>query len=102
MASPAPHRPDLHRLTLNTDGQRHPRENALALIALGAGLLSLLFAISSALHVPGSVLGAAGVLVAAYDQMISKTTAERWVIVVAGIASALGLALNIAHGGFLP
>jgi hypothetical protein len=89
-----------HHLTLNTDGRRHPRENTLAVVALLLGGLSLLSAFDRDLHVWGTVLGLVGVLVGLYDQYISATTAERWVIVPAIGTSAVGFALGMAHGGF--
>jgi hypothetical protein len=88
----------LHRL-INTDGRRHPKENALAFLALGLAVVSLVAATQPSWHVAGSWTGLVGACAAAYDQYISKTRGERWVIIVALIGSALGFALNLANGG---
>ena len=60
------------------------------------GYLALAFA---DLHVLGTVTGALGVLLGIYDQYLSATTAERWVIVFGLGASGVGLALGLANGG---
>jgi hypothetical protein len=96
-SSTDPHKP---HLTLNTDGRRHPRENALAIVALVLGLVSLGTALNRDLHFVGAVTGLAGVLVGLYDQYISATRAERLVIVPAIGFAAVGLALALANGGF--
>jgi hypothetical protein len=91
---PAP----LHRL-INTDGARHPKENALAFLTLGLGVLSLIAATNEDWHVPGAWMGLVGAVLGGIDQFISKTRGERWIIVTGLIASALGFALNLANGG---
>ncbi|MGH3367427.1 MAG: hypothetical protein ACRDOY_09505 [Nocardioidaceae bacterium] len=88
----------LHRL-INTDGQRHPKENALAFLTLGLGVLSLIAATQPSWHIVGAWSGLVGALVGGYDQLISATRGERWVIIVGAIASALGFGLNLANGG---
>jgi hypothetical protein len=90
------HRP---RLTLNTDGERHPVENALAGAAVALGLVSVLLAFWNALHVPGAWVGGVGALVGVWAQMISATTAERWVIVFGLGFCMVGFYLNMSHGG---
>lgn len=84
---------------INSDGQRHPMENALAFLSLGLALASLVAATQPAWHIAGSWMGLVGALVGGYDQFISKTRGERWVIVVGLVGSALGFALNLANGG---
>jgi len=93
-----------HPLTrwLNTDGQRHPKENALAFVSLGLAVASLVCASQPAWHIPGGWMGLAGAVIGGVDQFISKTRGERWIIVVGLIGSALGFALNLANGGLLP
>lgn len=93
-------RPHLPHVTLNTDGQRHPRENALAAVAVALAVVSLLCAFAPDLHFVGSAAGLVGVLVGVFDQYVSATRAERMVIVPAIVGSALGLALGVANGGF--
>jgi hypothetical protein len=84
---------------INSDGERHPKENALAFLTLGLGILSLIAATNADWHVPGSWMGLVGALVGGFDQFISKTRGERWIIVTGLVASALGFALNLANGG---
>jgi hypothetical protein len=88
----------LHRL-INTDGRRHPTENALAFLSLGLAVVSLVSATQPSWHVAGSWAGLVGALVGGFDQYISKTRGERWIIVVGLVGSALGFALNVANGG---
>jgi hypothetical protein len=87
-------------VTLNTDGQHHPRENTLAFIALGLGIISTLTAFNRDWHFIGTLTGLLGLAVGLYDQFISATRAERLVIIPAVVASAFGLIMGIAHGGF--
>jgi hypothetical protein len=98
----AEHRgPHIPHVTLNTDGQRHPRENALALITIALGLVAVACALWEDLHQVGSFVGAAGVVAGLWAQLVSATTGERWLIVVGLGAAALGFGLNMANGGFL-
>jgi hypothetical protein len=97
----ASHRPEIHvpHVTLNTDGQRHPRENALAVATVVLGVLTLAFAFAPSAHLVGSWTGLVGIVIGMVTQMISVTTAERVVIVLGLGASAVGFGLNMAHGG---
>ena len=97
----AEHRgPHLPHPTLNTDGRRHPRENALTFATLILGLAAVAFAFFEDLHQIGSFVGAAGVVAGLWAQLVSATTAERWLIVVGLGAAVIGFGLNMAHGGF--
>ena len=90
MPEAASTRSQVSSLTLNSDGQRHPRENALAVFTLVTGVVA--FAV-------GWVVS---LLVGLYAQMISATREERIVIVTGLIAAFVGTALGLAHGGFIP
>ncbi|HEV2377978.1 MAG TPA: hypothetical protein VGS19_38180 [Streptosporangiaceae bacterium] len=94
--------PRLPRPTLNSDGERHPVENSLAVFTLAAGLVAAVTGFMVAQHVVASVLGAAGLAVGLFAQMISATRAERMIIVTGLVAAFLGLALGLGHGGFVP
>jgi hypothetical protein len=90
----------LERPHLNSDGKSHPRENALALASLFLGIASFALAlpagnVASGVHWVGAGLGAVGILVSMYAQMVSVTTGERWTIVPGWICAGLGFALNI-------
>jgi|SRR5215472_13925736 len=95
-------RPRLPRVTLNTDGRRHPLENGLSLFTLVAGIVAFPLGFVVSQHVLASVLGAAALAVGLYAQLISATRAERMIIVTGLVAAFVGLALGLAHGGFFP
>jgi hypothetical protein len=94
-------KPHVPHVTLNTDGQRHPRENAIISVAAACGVVALAFAAFSGLHAPGTWIGLIGIITGFYAQYISATTAERMVNVVFLGMAAVGFALNMAHGGFV-
>ena len=87
-------------LTLNDDGQRHPRENALALFTLATGIPAFILGFIVAAHFPAVVLGLVALFVGMYDQLISATRNERIVIVTGLVAAFVGAGLGFAHGGF--
>ncbi|WP_406201336.1 hypothetical protein OH807_21480 [Kitasatospora sp. NBC_01560] len=92
----------IHRLpalTLNTDGHRHPRENALVGITVVLGLLAFTTSFFHNLHLLSSWSGLLGIVTGLWGQFISVTTAERFVMVIALGASAFGFYLGIARGG---
>jgi hypothetical protein len=87
-------------LTLNSDGQRHPRENALAVFTLVTGLIAFAVGWVVSLHLLATVVGLVSLLVGLYAQLISATREERIIIVTGLIAAFVGTALGLAHGGF--
>ncbi|HET7247485.1 MAG TPA: hypothetical protein VFJ07_21925 [Streptosporangiaceae bacterium] len=89
-------------LSLNSDGQRHPVENSLAVFTLITGLIVFAVGWVVSLHVIASVLGIVSMLVGLYAQMISATREERMIIVTGLVAAFVGTALGFAHGGFIP
>jgi hypothetical protein len=97
-----PHPQSQRRITLNTDGRRHPLENSLAGFTLLAGAVAVISGFIVAQHIIASAAGAAGLLVGLYAQMISATRPERMVIVTGLVAAFVGVALGLAHGGFHP
>jgi hypothetical protein len=87
------------RLTLNSDGQRHPLENALTAFTFVAGIVAFAVGFIVRAHAVGTVLGIVAFLVGLYSQMVSNTREQR-VLIMAGIVAAfVGLGLSIAHGG---
>ena len=89
-------------LTLNTDGERHPRENSLAVAAVTFGIAAFVLGFVVKAHMPAAIIGVIGFPLGLYSQLVSATTGERWLNVVGMIGSAVGLALALAHGGFTP
>ena len=88
------------RLTLNSDGQRHPVENALTAFTFVAGLAAFAIGFIVRAHVVGTVLGIVAFLVGMYAQLVSATREQRVLIVAGIIAAFVGMGLSIAHGGF--
>jgi len=93
------HTPHVPHLTLNTDGRRHPRENTLTVVTFALGAVALVCA-ALGLHPLGAAAGLAGVIAGAYAQLVSATTAERWLIVFGAGAAFVGFGLNLASAGF--
>ncbi len=94
---------------LNSDGRRHPVENALTVFTLLAGLASFVLGMIvrntpsavAALHVIATGTGLAAMLVGLYAQMVSATREQRVLIVTGIIAGFVGLALGLSRGGFV-
>jgi peptidoglycan/LPS O-acetylase OafA/YrhL len=92
---------------LNTDGQPHPLENAMAIFVLVAGLISFVLGLivrnvhtGPAAHIIATATGLAAFLVGLYAQMVSSTRNQRVVIVTGIIAGFVGLAIGLSQGGF--
>jgi uncharacterized membrane protein HdeD (DUF308 family) len=100
-AGARPH-PRLPHVTLNSDGKRHPVENALTVFTLVAGLVAFAAGWIVSQHVVATVLGAAALVVGMYTQLISSTREQRMLIVTGLVAGFVGIALGLAHGGFTP
>jgi hypothetical protein len=88
------------RLSLNSDGKRHPLENGLTIFTLLSGLLSFAVGWIVNQHLLACVAGAASLAVGMYAQMISATRPQRILIVTGMVAAFVGAALGLAHGGF--
>ncbi|MDP9864082.1 MULTISPECIES: hypothetical protein [Streptosporangium] len=90
------------RFRLNSDGRRHPVENVLSVVTLACGLIAFLSAFVPSAHAVGAWLGTVGFFGGLYSQYVSATTAERALNIVGIVASFVGVALGIYHGGFYP
>lgn len=88
------------RVSLNSDGQRHPMENALTAFAFIAGIAAFAVGFFVRAHVAGTVIGIVGFVVGLYAQMVSATREQRIFIMTGIIGSFVGMGLSIAHGGF--
>jgi hypothetical protein len=88
------------RVTLNSDGQRHPTENLLTAFTFVVGIAAFAVGFVVSLHLIGTVLGIVGFLVGLYAQMVSNTREQRVLIMAGIIAAFVGLGLSVAHGGF--
>ncbi|MEZ0092741.1 hypothetical protein [Streptacidiphilus sp. EB129] len=83
----------------NSDGKPHPLQDTLAGITVVLAAIAISTCMFRGLHLLASWTGLIGVFTAAYGQYISATTAERFVLVVAGVACAVGFGIGLAHGG---
>jgi len=95
---PAQRRP--LRLTLNSDGQRHPLLNAVAGFTVLAGVASFALGLIVRLHLPATILGMAAFGIGLIGQLFSATREQRAVLVTGIVAGFVGMGLAIAHGGF--
>jgi hypothetical protein len=87
------------RITLNSDGEKHPRENGLAIFTLIAGLVAFAIGWIVVRHAIAFWIALATMLVGFYAQLISATREQRIIIVTGLIAAFVGGALALAHGG---
>jgi hypothetical protein len=92
--------PHLPRVTLNSDGQRHPLLNSLTAVTFAAGVAAFVTGLIVSTHLVATVIGLAGFVVGLYAQMNSATREERILIVGGLVAAFIGMGLGIAHGGF--
>jgi hypothetical protein len=88
------------RLTLNSDGQRHPVENALTALTFVAGIVAFATGLIVRQHLVATVVGGVGFAVGLYAQMVSSTREQRVLIMAGIIAAFVGLGMGVAHGGF--
>jgi hypothetical protein len=88
-----------HRFILNTDGASHPLENSGSVLTLILGLVAAVCAFFPSMHLLGAWSGLAGMGVGLWSQMISATTAERFVNITGVVLSGIGLLFGLAHGG---
>jgi hypothetical protein len=88
-----------HHFTLNTDGARHPLENTGSALTAVLGVCAAVCAFIPSMHLLGSWTGLAGLGAGLWAQMISATTAERFVNITGVVLSGLGLLFGLAHGG---
>ena len=88
------------RLTLNSDGQRHPLENVLTAFTFVAGIAAFAIGFIVRAHVVGTLLGIVAFFVGMYAQLVSATREQRVLIMAGIIAAFVGMGLSIAHGGF--
>ncbi|BAG20504.1 hypothetical protein ACIQUZ_21900 [Streptomyces griseus] len=82
-----------------TDGRPHPVQDVLMVVTGVLGILAFVTAMFHHLHLISSWAGLVGILTGAYGQYISKTTWERFGLIMGLGASAVGFYLGMAHGG---
>jgi hypothetical protein len=88
------------RLTLNSDGKRHPLLNALTGFTFLAGVAAFALGLIVKEHFSATLLGLIAFGLGLFGQMMSETREERIFLVAGLVAAFVGLGLGIAHGGF--
>jgi hypothetical protein len=88
------------RLTLNTDGQRHPQLNAATAFTFLGGIVAFALGLVVNAHRVATILGIVVFGVGMVAQMFSATREQRVFIVAGIIAAGVGAGLGLAHGGF--
>lgn len=91
--------PRFRHVTLNSDGRKHPLENALAIFTLAAGIVAFAIGFVVSGHVIASWIGLAALIVGFPAQLLSSTREQRIVIVAGLVAAFVGLCLGLANGG---
>jgi hypothetical protein len=88
------------RLTLNTDGQRHPRLNAATAFTFFGGIAAFALGLVVEAHLAATVLGTVVFGAGMASQLMSETREQRVFIVAGIIAAGVGAGVGLAHGGF--
>ena len=96
----APTQARVPRLTLNSDGQRHPLLNVATVITFMAGGVAFALGLIVRQHLAAVVLGIFAFALGMVAQLYSATREERIFIVAGLVAGFVGLGLGFAHGGF--
>ena len=88
------------RLTLNSDGRRHPLLNAVTAFTFVAGAVAFPLGLIVRDHLAATIVGLVAFGVGMVAQLVSATREERIFIVTGLVAAFVGMGLGIAHGGF--
>ncbi|MFI5756074.1 hypothetical protein [Streptomyces sp. NPDC051569] len=92
-------RPNSSTSLFATDGKRHPLQDALVAVTMVLGVIAVVSAFYSNLHLLTSWAGLVGILTGGSSQFISVTTRERFLTILGLGASAVGFFIGMAHGG---
>jgi hypothetical protein len=88
------------RLTLNSDGQRHPVLNAMTVFTFVVGIVAFALGLIKHDHLPATVIGIIAFCTGLVAQMFSATREQRIFIMAGVVAAFVGLGLGVGHGGF--
>ena len=95
-----PTRAHVPRLTLNSDGRRHPLLNAMTAVVFCAGIAAFALGLVVRAHLAATIVGLITFAVGLYLQLVSATREQRIFIVTGIVGAFVGMGLGIAHGGF--
>lgn len=96
----APAHSRVPRLTLNSDGKRHPLLNSAAVFTFVAGIAAFALGLIRADHLLATILGMASFGIGLVGQLYSATREQRVLLVAGIVAGFVGMGLGIGHGGF--
>ncbi|MGB6453392.1 MAG: hypothetical protein WBH47_02785 [Streptosporangiaceae bacterium] len=88
------------RLTLNSDGRRHPLLNTMTAVVFCAGIVAFALGLVVRAHLAATIIGLTTFAVGLYLQLVSATREQRIFIVTGIVGAFVGMGLGIAHGGF--
>jgi hypothetical protein len=88
------------RITLNSDGHRHPLLNMVTAFVFLAGIAAFALGLVVRAHLAATIIGMAAFALGLYAQLVSATREQRILIVTGLVGAFVGLGLGIAHGGF--
>ena len=92
--------PGRTRLTLNSDGRRHPALNAAVAFTFVFGILAFPLGLIVKDHLIATLVGMASFGVGMIGQLLSATREQRILLMCGVVAGFVGMGLGIAHGGF--
>jgi hypothetical protein len=88
------------RLTLNSDGRRHPVLNTLTVFTFAVGIVAFALGLIKHDHLPATIIGIIAFCTGLVTQMFSATREQRIFIVAGCVAAFVGLGLGVGRGGF--
>jgi hypothetical protein len=96
-----PHQePVPHRAHARAHPQEHRREASLAFLTMAGGVIAFVLGFLQPTHFVAVCVGIVTILFGLYSQLVSATTAERWINVIGIGLAFMGLGLGLRHGGF--
>ena len=98
ISTPAPGR--VARLTLNSDGKKHPLLNVATAFTFVFGVVAFPLSLIVKEHLVATVVGMAAFTVGMVAQLLSATREQRILLMTGIVAGFVGMGLGIAHGGF--
>ncbi|GLY78224.1 hypothetical protein [Actinoallomurus iriomotensis] len=93
-----PHQRPVHH---RAHPHEYQREASLAFVTIVGGVIAFVCGAVHPTHFIAVCVGIVTVVFGLYSQLVSATTAERWVNVIGLGLAFLGLGLGLRHGGFM-
>jgi hypothetical protein len=88
------------RLTLNSDGRKHPALNAAVAFTFVFGVLAFPIGLIVRDHFLATIVGIVSFGAGLLAQLLSATREQRVLLMCGVVAGFVGMGLGIAHGGF--